>query len=87
MVVNEVVMSAMAYRPVWMRYGLEGCWHALIKTDIAIIADLRKPVCGFNATFDLNITGTGLVPGFNGDVCATCLENVLNVKGWHLERP
>ena len=75
-------MSALAWRPVWIRYNTE--WHALIKADMAVLSDLRKPTCGYVAV-DEQITGTGLVPGFSdAKICTPCLMAVLNVKDWTL---
>ena len=83
---GEMFLSALAWRPVWMRYGVYGEWHALIKADIALITDLRKPTCGYVAIPEIQITGTGLVPGFSEPfkICTACLTAVLNVKDWTL---
>ena len=75
---GELFLAALPWRPVWMRYGLYGSWHALIKNDIAVIADLRKPTCGAFFPPEQPITGTGLVPG-DGPICSECLKQVVNV--------
>ena len=78
-----MVLSAMTWRPVWIRYGKFIAWH-VIRGDVKIMSDLRKPVCGWRAD-GLAIDGVGLVPVANTPICTACLQDALGVKGWVIQ--
>ena len=76
-------MSALAYRPVWIRYGQYLPWH-VIKGDVQVMTDLKAPLCGWRVG-TLPIAETSLTPTDRTPICTACLVGALRVEGWTLE--
>lgn len=81
---GELFLSALAYRPVWVKYGYNSAWHALLKPDMKLLSDLHKPACNWSGA-SAALVAANLVPIDHQPICSTCLVHALNLTDWKIE--